>query len=113
MNQLHVALRDAAMLISVFLPDFEKAYSFLQQSTYYYVEISSIDGILGNMNSAQLINFFHYLYTKDAAYCSDDLYAIITRLCDIVGFKRHKNVAKRMKRFIDLMLMVSSSGVYD
>lgn len=111
MNQLHVALRDAAMLISVFTSDFEKAYSFLQQSTYYYVEISSIDGILGNLNSTQLIDFFHYLCNRDTAYRSDDLYAKITRLCNIVGFKRHENVAKRMKGFIDLMLMISSSGV--
>ena len=110
MNQLHVALRDAAMLTAVFTSDFERAHSFLQQSTYYYVEISSIDGILGNLNSAQLIDFFHHLYDNDTAYRSDDLHAKIIRLCDIVGFKRHENVARRMKEFIDSILMTSSSG---
>lgn len=101
MNQFHLSLRDAAILTAIFTLDFEKSYSLLQQSTYYYVEVSSIDGILGNLNSVQLIDFFNYLYNEDAAYSSDYWYMRVLKLCSIVDFKRHENIAKRIKVFID------------
>ena len=64
MNQLHLVLRNAAILQSIATSDYTKATEYLKQSTYLYVEVSSIDGIIGNLNIAQIIYFMEYLDTR-------------------------------------------------
>lgn len=103
MNQLHLALRDAAVLQSIAVSDYSKAKKLLKQSTYYYVEVSSIDGIIGNLNVAQIICFMEYLESgknelHDDAY---GYYRAVRRICDYTRFRRHEQIANITLEFMN------------
>lgn len=103
MNQLHLALRDAALLTTFLHHDFKKAIEWLEQSTYDYIEVSSIDGVLGNLNAAQIIFTIESVYTgsKLPYLKAKDAYKSVKRICGFTGFKRHESIADQNLNFIN------------
>jgi len=95
-NQLHLALRDKALLKQMFENKHEEALMLIKESTYYYIEESSIDGILGNLNTEQMILIFEYIETESSEILEKirkKEVEIIT-ICEATNFVRHQKILK-------------------
>lgn len=106
-NQLHLAYRNAAVLLAIYgdLTSFEKSYELLDRSTYYYLEASSIAGLIGNLNAGLFMAIIEKIRN---AGITDELilfyYGAASRLCDIAGTKRY---ARFKEKFWTLYTRVS------
>lgn len=106
MNQLHLAMRNLALLKQIFKKDFDNAKLLLDESTYYYIEVSSIDGILGNLNAMQIMYFIQAFYTNDMSYLdnSKKAYDTIQSICEVTKFYRHQDIAQKNRNSIKNLL---------
>lgn len=101
-NQLHLAYRNAAVLLAIYgdLSEFEKSYELLDRSTYYYLEASSIAGLIGNLNAGL---FMAIIEKMRNAGTTDELilfyYDAASRLCDIAGTKRYARFKDKLWTF--------------
>ncbi len=101
-NQLHLAYRNAAVLLAIYgdLSEFEKSYELLDRSTYYYLEASSIAGLIGNLNAGLFMAIIEKMRNAGIA---DELilfyYDAASRLCDIAGTKRYARFKDKLWTF--------------
>lgn len=97
-----MAYRNAAVLLAIYgdLSEFEKSYELLDRSTYYYLEASSIAGLIGNLNAGLFMAIIEKMRNAGIA---DELilfyYDAASRLCDIAGTKRYARFKDKLWTF--------------
>lgn len=98
----YLAYRNAAVLLAIYgdLSEFEKSYELLDRSTYYYLEASSIAGLIGNLNAGLFMAIIEKMRNAGIA---DELilfyYDAASRLCDIAGTKRYARFKDKLWTF--------------
>ena len=63
-HQISVAQRNLSILLQLFCDQHLDAINMLYESTYYFSEVSSVDGIIGNYNTYFFIYSHEYYKTK-------------------------------------------------
>lgn len=101
MNQNHLSLRDLSVLLALFKNDFQTSKELLSLSSYYYCEVSSMDGWIGNLLTRYFLGA-HELRQKKDQLMHDELVFIeesFEKINSILGFERHACFAKKISTF--------------
>ncbi|NLZ73881.1 MAG: hypothetical protein GX905_08745 [Bacteroidales bacterium] len=101
MNQYHLSLRDLSVLSALFKNDYQTSKELLRLSSYYYCEVSSMDGWIGNLLTRIFI-ITHKLRQKKEQYLQDEIMYLesgFNIINSVLGFERHAIFAKKIENF--------------